>query len=107
MDHEKNIEQQTTEAFNRLTNPERLKASDNFFEKVQAKLEDTPKQATIYSFTWRDTMKYAALLAIMVLNGILLFEVTSSDSMATELGEEDVSTLVDEFFPDYYTVNEE
>lgn len=106
MDHENNIEQKAAEAFDRLTNPKRLQASDDFFAKVQAKIEATPQPATIHTFTWRDSLKYAALLAIMALNGVLLFQVTSTQA-TSELADEEVSTLVDEFFPDYYTVNED
>ena len=108
MEKRKNIQQLTDQAFEKLTNHKPIKASDDFFEKVQAKIDNTTAEArpaTIYTLSWQTTLKYAALIAIMAMNGLIAFQVFN-DTTSYEY-EDDYSVLVDEYFPEYETLTEE
>ena len=105
-----NISKKAHDAFEKMTNPQPLKASDDFFEKVMAKVDQAtePAQtAVIHTFSWKDSLKYAALIAIMALNGILVFQAYSDGSVYAGANNEDIDALITDYYPEYTTLTEE
>ncbi len=98
---EEHINQKAAEALDKMTSHEMLQASDDFWSEVESRLEQHPPQASFHLMDW---MKVAALITIMLLNGILLFSVLQGSSTAPS---DDYSTVVDDYFPQYQTLDEE
>jgi hypothetical protein len=101
------INQKAAEAFKRMTSHQPLKASDDFFDELEAKLDARVEgPATVYAFQPADWLKVAALITIMLLNGILLFTVMQQQPFSSD-NPDDYSTVVDDYFPQYQTLNED
>lgn len=102
-----NISQKAIEAFSLLENNSRISASPGFHSEVMKKIASEKYDAFIpIQPLWKQTLKYVAILAITVLNGILLYEVYSSDAFSADLDASGLSTTVEEYFPDYITLSE-
>ena len=98
--NEKHISQKASEAFDAMTSHQPLLAPDDFSLKVEGRLHNTEVHEP---FRFNEWLKYAALITIMLLNGVLLFSLLQQ----REAPSEDYDTVVDEYFPQYQTLSEE
>ncbi len=107
MKDKNNIEQKAETAFNELLNHKALKSSDDFYSGVMDRIQkEKPEHAVIHTFQWVEVMKYAAIVTIMALNGILAFQAISLKDQAVDTSDE-VAVIVQDYFYDYSTLDEE
>jgi len=104
MNQKHDIERLVNQALSELEKPERLKASDDFFDRVLEKAKAS-EPAKVHRLGVKDFVKYAAIIIITVLNGFVLYSAASSDETAEVT--DTTSIIVDEYFPQYYASNGE
>ncbi len=79
----------------------KITTSQNFMDNLNSRLDNLEqKRAPIPIFRVNDFLKYAAVIAIVIINLGILFSVTTQNTSDTA-SVDNISQFADEYFPEY------